>query len=104
MVHHPEVPTTFKTFFAMNGKPIACPQLDTANLFEPAALLAGIRPGRAELEVMKNAFLHCNDLKKWYKQAGGKNALLETDPKYAAAALDGCEMQNTLSLRTQAFA
>ncbi len=28
----------------------------------------------------------------------------ETDPKYAAAALDGCEMQNTLSLRTQAFA
>jgi hypothetical protein len=102
MVHYPEVPTTFKTFFAMNGKPIACPQLGTANLFEPAALLAGIR--RAELEVMKNAFLHCNDLKKWYKQAGGKNALLETDPKYAAAALDGCEMQNTLSLRTQAFA
>jgi hypothetical protein len=66
------------------------------------AFLAGVR--RAELAVMKDAHLYCDDLKKWYKQAGGKNALRETDPKYAAGALDGCEMQNTLTLRTQAFA
>ena len=87
MVHRPEITTDFKTSFQTQGNARAIPELDKKGFFDPSEFNAAVR--NAELIAFNQASKHCTDLKRWYKAAGGKQALPETHAGYAAATLNG---------------
>ena len=66
--------------------------------FDPSEFQSAVC--NAELIAFNHASKYCHDLKRFYKDAGAKQALPEHHPGYAAATLNGRPELNNYEMRT----